>query len=437
MQRNYGQPFLELSPPDQYPEVQDLVREGFRKIDDFVYKNMCTIITNLLYRPSIAVSRDKKIIKEFRRDRGPRWYTYHYAVKAQNKLEEKGLISITKGRMARSWEEKGISSVVTAKSRLEDMLKGIIIKPFKVDASLHPNLTLDRIPITRGYLDNFLTVTEGKITKEDLIKAYFDVSKLNDEYFSDILLGFDPKGIVPISEMPFEVLREEQGKIERNEGIRMATNVFFTAMFSKNGDGRLYQRCKSFQNIPRGLRKYLLIDKNPTAELDYPGMHINLAYFLSGKENPYINDPYSPVIEKLGFLPFGELREAVKKCVIVGLNTPDMQTCFKAMRYHNRKDVKNLQKAGIELRDVYETFLKQNPAIREIYTSDLRKTHELMFLESNIIRKVLSNLSEEKIKALPLHDEIICEQKEESAVRQIMKDTYTNITGQNINVRKD
>ena len=95
---NYYQPFLQVTPLDQYPKVTKIVNNLFSKENEGIKNNLYTIICGLLVHPKIAVSRNYERHKFFP---GPSWYTQRRAIKAQNLLVEKGLAKLKRGHPAR------------------------------------------------------------------------------------------------------------------------------------------------------------------------------------------------------------------------------------------------------------------------------------------------------------------------------------------------
>ncbi len=441
MEENPLPHFLELISSEKYPEIQNIIKDFFKKADEPVRENIYSMISNFMYFKEIAVSRKRETILAFRGDNGPKWYTRHYAVKAQDEMLERGLMKIEIGKRARRGEEKGISSIITATPKLESILRGINLKPFKVNPDTHPSVTVEKAPFNFEKIKKIGEKLKPPLSSEVLMRAFFQTEYLNKKYFSQIELGFDPEKIVPMESMSFEALREETKKGKINF---MATNVFLTSMFSKEGGGRMYQRCHSFQNIKSGLRKLLTINSSPTVELDFSSMHVNSSYFICNKKNPYPDDAYYPVLENLSYLPFSEIdkakenpeiRKAIKKLVIIGFNTPNMHSCIKAFNFNNREESRLLKESRIAPKEIYQTFVRINPGIREFFTSSSNKPHHVMFVESQIMREIMQDLDSKGILGVPLHDEIISKKEDKVKVYQTMKKSYQAITEQDINVK--
>ncbi|MBD3247549.1 hypothetical protein GF378_02930 [Candidatus Pacearchaeota archaeon] len=442
--RKYRQPFVEIISPTAYPEIREIVNNLFRSSHQKVKNNLTNIISNLALSPSVAISRSKMFYSGKAGKDLPQWYTYTYSTRAQDELADKGLVTMKKGyrskkRHCDGYFKKGFSTVLTATETLDNLLKGIILEPVTIDPTYHPTQTLEGKAIEPGELNKWTLFPE---VLEPLDKEYIEeddcaVSDLNNNYFSHIVLGFEEDSIHPIAGLSFEIAREQfknKSFEERNCNF-MTTNIFFTSMFTPFGCGRLYQRChNSFQHMPKSLRKVLTINGNSTSEVDYTSMHVNLAYFLaeSNAKNPHLQDSYSPVVKKLGLKETQETRDAIKKCILVAFNTPDVLTCARAFNYNHRKDSKRLSKLGVKSKDVYEAFLKTNPGLYGVFHNIENKSHHLMFHESSIMKKCLVKAKEKGIYAAPIHDSMVCEKGYETQVKDIMEQEYRKYTEKNI-----
>lgn len=442
--RKYRQPFVEIIPPTAYPEIREIVGDLFRDASSKVKKNLTNIISNLAVSPSVAISRSKMFYSGKSGRDLPPWYTYTYSTRAQDELVDKGLVTMKKGyrskkRHCDGYFKKGFSTVLTATETLDNLLNGIILKPVTIDPSHHPTQTLEGKAIEAKELNKWTLFPEviKPLDKKYMEEDDNDVSKLNKKYFSNIVLGFEEDSIHPIAGLPFEVAREQfkNKSFEERDCNFMATNIFFTSMFTPFGCGRLYQRChNSFQHIPKDLRKVLTINGEPSAEVDYTSMHVNLAYFLAGAnaKNPHLEDSYSPVVRKLGLEENQKTRDAIKKCILVAFNTPDVLTCARAFNYNHRKDSKTLSKFGVKSKDVYEAFLKVNPGLYEVFNDIENKSHILMFHESRIMKNCLLNAREKGIYAAPIHDAMSCKKGYEGKIKEIMEEEYRKYTEKDI-----
>lgn len=427
----YRQPFIDLTPLDQYPKIKDLAFKIFPEEKEGILNNLYVIMCALLANSSIAVSRDHSWYK---RHRGPDWYTRSREVHAQDLLVNEGFVRIKRGYPAREGYEKGFSSVLTRTKKLEELLRSVPLQSVRVDFSDFSPITLDRASLERDEIKNlgdgyFLN---GVLNIEFLLQAYERMQDLNERYFGPIILNFSSdSGLKTLAESDFDETErpiEEDSKLD----VRMATNVFLTRMFTKKGCGRFYQRSQSYQQLPREMRRHLLINGEKTGEADYAGMHINLAYFISGHDNPHPGDSYNAISDALEFPDDNEMREAIKRTVLVAFNTPNRTSCSRAMcRNYFHTYYATLKRHGISVGGVYDAFRSVHPNIRDIFFAEEHKADLLMFHESNVMLRVLQTLGDEGIRGIPLHDSVICEKRNIPRAREIMEKEYATYTGGN------
>jgi hypothetical protein len=429
----YHQPFIDITPIDQYPEVHDLVSTLFPNKCRMIHNNIYVIFCNLLLKPKFAVSRSRDHFKSFNGQID--WYDLRYAIKSQDLLAYEGFIKLRKGYKNKPFE-KGFSSVVETTEKMDRLLKGIVLKPMEVDPRNQAILTMDRKPLTLNNIERLYDhfFESSPLTREMLIADYNSTSVLNRDYFSKMSLGVT-EPLKRLDGMLFEDARQIV-KYGNDNVFGMATNVFFTSMFTKKGCGRLYQRCESFQNVERKNRKYLTINGSKTKEADFSSTHINLAYFLSDAKTQY-NDQYDPIISKLNLPKDPDVREGVKKCAIVVLNTSNYTKYAKAMNWNHRNYVKLLSQYGAGLKEVYETLINVHSDIRSFLDSDSNKIDLLMLTESKVMKMVLHKLKAENINAVPLHDGVIYDSAYTGTVENIMKKTYEDVTDNKIIVKTE
>jgi hypothetical protein len=180
----------------------------------------------------------------------------------------------------------------------------------------------------------------------------------------------------------------------------------------------------------------LTINGSKTKEADFSSTHINLAYFLSDAKTQY-NDQYDPIISKLNLPKDPDVREGVKKCAIVVLNTSNYTKYAKAMNWNHRNYVKLLSQYGAGLKEVYETLINVHSDIRSFLDSDSNKIDLLMLTESKVMKMVLHKLKAENINAVPLHDGVIYDSAYTGTVENIMKKTYEDVTDNKIIVKTE
>lgn len=162
----------------------------------------------------------------------------------------------------------------------------------------------------------------------------------------------------------------------------------------------------------REYRQNILIDGEPTVELDYSAFHARLCYHLMGKEAP-LGDLYA--IEGLE-----DAREAVKWAFNVLLNLkagqrmPSPNDKIKGL-LSGKWTVTKLRKAVVEHFKEIEGWLGAG------------KGTELQYIDSQIASKVLGSLLEQGIVCLPVHDSFIISKKHERLLLEAMTTAYTEV----------
>lgn len=434
---DYKYPFLQLTPLDQYPEIKDVIKFYFPSEPEEIRKNMYAIITNLLVHPIVAVTRSRPKYESFR---GPKWYNRNDAVRAQDLLEKTGLTLMEIGYKSKNGQSQ--STLIKASKSLEERLKNIIILGIMADQASHSPIAMNKIPLEKEEIDKLdleLFPINSPVKKSLLKKVYGEIVDLNENYFSKMTLGFVPGTIFTPEGLTFREAREKNYEDLRNygepTGITTATNVFFTGMFTSRGDGRLFQRCNSYQFLKKMIRQHLTINRHPTAELDFGSMHINLAYFIINGTNPHLDDSYTPVIEDLGLENNALTREAIKKTILILFNTPNPTSAARALNWNHRTEANTLRRAGKNPREVYNSFIKLNPRLQGLLENGFCCANLLMFYESIIMRNILRELEAKKINGLPLHDSVIYDARFKNQVEKTMVGSYKKLTKRPIKVK--
>jgi hypothetical protein len=431
---NYPQPFMQIVPLSVYPEIHDLIRENFPSATMPVHNNMYTILCSILFYPKFAVSRkhehypdNKEIAKK------DNWYTRYHAVKAQNELQNSNWITIKKGYRSGNGF-KGMCSVVGSTRYLEDILGRVRLKPTRIDTRYYPILTYERHMLNPDTITALNIPQEGVlVTKDLLIEHYHKLRQLNNTYFSRFNLDFQKGKVIRLEDLTVAELRDLSRSTDVHH-LSMAQNVFMTTMFSKHGQGRLYQKSFSYQHVKKTIRPYLTINSAETSEADFSGMHVNVLYFLNNMKNPYVDDPYAPVMQALN-LP-SQFREHIKKAVIVAINTATYSTYTKAMVWNHLPYVREMKNKGITLRSVYGAIISSYKVLENLDSSQRRYIPDiLMFHESNIMKNMLFKLKEKNLLGLPIHDAIISPKNNIDTIRKLMEDSYFEYTGNNIRVK--
>ena len=222
--------------------------------------------------------------------------------------------------------------------------------------------------------------------------------------------------------------------------------------------GRFYG---SFQQLPKLERERLLIDGELTVEPDFKGLHINLLY--SWEDVQFVGDPYSIR---------GYDRKLVKAVMLPLLNSESLAQLSGQITKSARTDIKQAyrewKESNIEhnrslaygrVRPIFNKpdFLKgfiegipEGTSGAELIDAIKDKHHviahhfgtkhigvRLQRQDSEIMGMVLDTLSKDGIAALPVHDSVRCKFSDVIVTLDVMKKSYKDITGFDIEISLD
>jgi len=197
----------------------------------------------------------------------------------------------------------------------------------------------------------------------------------------------------------------EPGQSLPNFEIRNVFNGFRRIFTGGNFafGGRYYDvGCFSYQSMNKGIRANILIDGEPTVELDFSNMFLMMLYHTEGID--YQSDGYE--ID-------GYERNDVKLAVNILFNTKNKQGAVGALRNNGISD-------GGKLIDLIK---KKHSKLQKYFYSEI--ANELMRKESDIATEIITIGISEGIISLPLHDSFIVQKKNENKMEEIMCDVYS------------
>ena len=174
-----------------------------------------------------------------------------------------------------------------------------------------------------------------------------------------------------------------------------------------------------WQNIPKSLRRYLVIDGKRTIELDYANQHPTILYLKEGLVPPI--DGYSGVLGPIEGHTDNTVRSMVKSAFNAMLNADHRLT----------QAPKGVEPARFglkwrEISDAIEAF--HHPIAKHFYTGiGLR----LQRTDSDIAERVLLTFAkhEDRIPILPLHDSFILHWGYEDMLRRVMAEAFEKVVG--------
>ena len=203
------------------------------------------------------------------------------------------------------------------------------------------------------------------------------------------------------------------GKLLQNMNMY---RVFNNDSWAKGG--RIY--C-SPQNLPKAIRAEIKINGSPVVELDYAGLHMNMAYAMytgsTCDSYPYDDSDYGSELKKYKTL--------MKVATLVVFNCSNK---IQAMGAVNNK----IQNLGIELpngmkgKQIVEMIQDKHEDISELFCSGCGL--DLQYADSQLTVSILTQCKKDGVAAIPIHDSYIVQEKYRGYLQALMlkvfKDKY-------------
>ncbi|NQT73006.1 MAG: hypothetical protein HQ553_09590 [Chloroflexi bacterium] len=194
----------------------------------------------------------------------------------------------------------------------------------------------------------------------------------------------------------------------------------------------MYQKGNhGYQNIPRKERQsFLLIDGQPTTEVDFTTLHPCIFLNREGRECP--KDMYSEVLKQLGIRKSKKRRAAIKNVILSALN---MNTVHGIYTFTGQQEsYQGNLKDHCKPIDIYNAIITLYPELKQ-YLGDGDNSDRLQAADSIIMIDILERLAKMGIVGLPLHDSVICKVPHKAIVEREMKAVYEAYMGFDIHVK--
>lgn len=156
----------------------------------------------------------------------------------------------------------------------------------------------------------------------------------------------------------------------------------------------------------------ITINGERIVELDYGQAGTRIVYGLAGQQPPE-GDLYS-------LNGYNQQRDGIKRVMSA------MLFADKAIDRFPRNTRKLFRKAD-RIDEVIEAILLKHPAISDCFFRGIG--HEAQFIESTILLRVLRQLREDGVTALPIHDAVLVASSAVDRCREVMEEAFLSITG--------
>lgn len=177
-------------------------------------------------------------------------------------------------------------------------------------------------------------------------------------------------------------------------------------------------------SIPKELRAEILINGEPTIELDYSAHHVRIPYHQTGID--YREDPYKAVCNNPGD---ENERKMVKHLFLILENTGSKRAAIGAFREHAKPWYWEYfdKSKGETVGRLIDKILYTHDGIRNYFHNDVGR--KLQFADSEIAEAVLLRMTELDIPCLPVHDSfIVPEQCEKDLYNSMMEEYHKKLS---------
>ncbi len=223
------------------------------------------------------------------------------------------------------------------------------------------------------------------------------------------------------------------------EGVRLSmsdgSQVFRDIDLYRKDGRRIYAHgAYNYQSgITKEERRFLLIDGESAAELDFPSMHANLLLNRAGQ--PCRMDVYEAVLREAGLEATAERRKAVKPLVNAAFNLRSPRGFAPmARRCLDGDGVPLIDRLGVSPSALRAAITKAHPALAP-YVCRGDQSAWLQGRESEIMIGTLEALAKKGVVALPLHDSVVVPASRREVARAAMEESYRRKTTFSIRVK--
>lgn len=242
-----------------------------------------------------------------------------------------------------------------------------------------------------------------------------------------------------------ETIKQQQLLAEYNSFIRnqrvmvpgfleMIPDLIHTRRVFNNNSwqshGRLYGG--RYQQLNEDQRSKIIINGEPTIELDIKSCHPTMAYAEIGID--WYRQSNQDIYEKEGVAVWP--RDLVKRCVSTLFNAKSKQSAVSSL-YDKQREEGIVEAAGMVpykgwatdlVNDCFNSFVDLQPLFYK------ERGNHFMYKEGNICMAVIEACLEQNIPILTLHDSFICNLKDAVFLEQIIKSKFYSLVGVNCQI---
>jgi len=414
-----------LSLADQIFNIIDY-RLGYKKKEKQKYFDCLVFRLNNLYSAfksecNLAYSRDSRVyLKKYCAAENKHFWEYSAISDVSDALEANLYIRQIKGNniigyrtiaIIRPSLSKILDCIRPYKIKLSDNLNPIELR--KREKSIAPDGKTKYRKFPISYKDD---------QDERIPKMRKELGNIYNYYKNQDLAGFIPDSVLSNNLEFVKILNQynNTGKIDllqRYDGMyftivdRWVKRIFNNSTF--NNGGRLYA---CFQNLPRDLRKYFLINGSNVAELDYSACQIKILYH-SWLKKPYLDDDPYEIIDLR--------RDIAKKAVIICINAETQREAVGALYAYCTDELNMKDISYSDAMRMIRAFEVKHRPISDCFYSGAGVI--FMRLESEIIVRIILELMNLNICVLTIHDSCIHPIEHQKTVYEAMMEIYKSV----------
>lgn len=208
-----------------------------------------------------------------------------------------------------------------------------------------------------------------------------------------------------------KVLSKNHSCINVNQNSKLVKRIFYRGNWSLGG--RFFGGW--WQKVNSDYRSRILINDEPTLELDYSGLHINLIHGMEREQPP--KDPYTiPLINPE--TTSEQQRAWIKGLVLMAINAKSVKATFSSFRNKQKAGSQEKSFKDKQLQELLFKFIEYNPIIESYLGTD--KGVELMAIDGRITARVINHFTRKKIPILTVHDSYIINHEYSGELRNQM-----------------
>lgn len=311
-------------------------------------------------------------------------------------LEEKNYIEIFKGH---NNTVEAIHSRVLYKDKILNLFDVETVKKYGLERSL------DEYVIVKDYTTDVLVKDKSRLRGIDLIRK--DMKSYN-EFLSDQEIIID--GVV--------------------------RNVCYKRVFADDvdGAGRFYT-LDGFLNLAKELRSEMVINSEPTTEVDLCNLHPRIYYTLKGVKVDDDFEPYYVCPVKYGVKDLIKWRSFCKLGLLCVLYAKKRNSATNALRDKLGKieEYKGLVKS-VDCKKIIQDLIDRNKKISD-YFFNKDGWKYLQNIDSRIVSHVVKKFTEDKEVCLPYHDSFVVTVNNRDRLRNYMEQAWKSVLGTNLNFK--